>query len=344
MEGVSVLVVGTGILGKRHARVLHELEHARLAGVVSRSAERAAALAGRYGAPGFTDLEAAMAASGCDAVVVATPDHLHLHPVMQALERGRHVLVEKPLATDRSEAQQMVGAARRADLVLQVNYSQRRLAENAWIKDRVQEGVIGHPVMVQSSKIDTLFVPTRMIDWAAETSPLYFMSSHELDLVGWFLESSAERVSAHEHRGVLARRGIAAHDGVDALVTYRSGAVASFHSSWIFPESYPQLVVYHMTLIGERGMIHLESLGRRVECYAEAGGETISFTGPATADEVEGRLEGAFRATLEEFVGAVREGTEPEISAARTLHVTETQIAILEAVRTGSPATVPHSA
>lgn len=338
MSDLRVAVIGTGILGRRHARVFHELGGARLAAVVSRSRERAEALAGRYGARGHDDLEAALAA--CDVVAVATPDHLHCRPVLAALERGLAVLVEKPLATSLPEARSLVAAAAARGLVLQVNYSQRFVPEFAWMKRRLEEGLIGRVVMVQSSKIDTIHVPTRMIDWAAHTSPVYFMTSHELDLAAWFLGTEAVRVAAQEQRGVLEGRGVAAHDGVDALVTYASGATGAFHSSWIFPESYPSLVVYRMTLIGERGMIHLESQGRRVECYAESGGEVLEFTGPATADEVAGRLEGAFRASLEHFLDSVRNGIESETSAARTLHVTATQVAILESARTGVPQTV----
>jgi predicted dehydrogenase len=332
---LRIAVVGAGILGRRHARVFHEMDGVALAGIASRTRQRAESLAGDHGVPAYTDLAALLADAACDAVAVATPDHLHTDAVMAALSAGVHVLVEKPLATTLAEARAMVAAAEQRGLVLQVNYSQRRVPEFEWIRDQIEAGVIGMPVMIQSSKQDTIFVPTRMISWADRTSPIFFMTSHDLDLIAHFLRARAVSVTAREQRGVLEARGIATHDGVDALVTYDSGATASFHSSWIHPETWPQLVTERMTIIGEAGVIHFENQGRRVECYSASGGKTLTFSGPQTATEMDGRIRGAFTATLEEFRDCILAGSQPATSAARTLHVTATQVAILQAVRSG---------
>jgi predicted dehydrogenase len=340
MPELRVAVVGAGILGRRHSRVLHEMEGVHLVAIMSRTQEGADAAAAPYDVPAFADLDEMLRTVACDAVAVATPDHLHFAPVMTALGAGLHVLLEKPLATSAAEAHAMVGEAARRGLVLQVNYSQRRVPEFAWIREQVAAGVIGRPVMVQSSKQDTLYVPTRMITWAAHTSPIYFMSSHDLDLVAWFMGGRAVRVAAHEQRGVLEARGIAAHDGVDALVAYDTGATASFHSSWVHPDSWPHIVTERMTIIGDAGMIHFESQGRRVECFAQGGGRTVTFSGPQTATEVDGRIAGAFTESLEDFRDCVLAGREPDTSAARTLHVTLTQAAILESAASGEPVQV----
>jgi len=329
MPELRIAVVGAGILGRRYARVLHELEGAALAGVTSRTFERAQEVASAWGAPAYASVHELLHELPCDAVAVATPDHLHTDVVLAALRHGRHVLVEKPLATRAHEATAMVREARERGLVLQVNYSQRWVTEYAWIKQHIDDGVIGRPVLATSSKQDTSYVPTRMIAWAADTSPIFFMSSHDLDLVAWFFGARATRVVAHEQRGVLEARGIAVHDAVDALVRYDNGASASFHSSWIHPETWPTIVTERMTIIGERGVIHYEGRERRVSCFNDQGGENVSFTGPQTATEVEGRLEGGFRSSLAEFCRCVRSGEEPATSAARTLHVTETQLAIV---------------
>jgi predicted dehydrogenase len=332
---LRVAVIGAGILGRRHARVFHEMDGVKLAAIASRTRERAELLAREYGVPAWTDVGALLADGACDAVAVATPDHLHAAVVIAALAAGLHVLVEKPLATTLPEARAMVAAADEGGLTLQVNYSQRRVPEFEWIRDQIAAGVIGTPVMIQSSKQDTIFVPTRMISWAAHTSPIFFMTSHDLDLIAHFLGARAVSVTAREQRGVLESRGIATHDGVDALVTYDSGATASFHSSWVHPETWPLLVTERMTIIGEEGVIHFENQGRRVECFSPAGGKTLTFSGPQTATEVDGRIRGAFTAALEDFRDCILSGTQPATSAASTLHVTATQLAILEAVRSG---------
>src|SRR5688572_424494 len=324
---IRVVVVGAGILGRRHARVFSEIDGARVVAVADHSVERAAAT----GNPAFASLEEALAHVECDVVAVATPDHLHREPVLTALRAGKHVLVEKPLATSVADARAMIGTAQENDRVLQVNYSQRWVPEYAWIKQQIAAGAIGRPVMVQSSKQDTIHVPTRMISWAAQTSPIWFMSSHDIDLVTWFLDDTAESAVADEQWGVLSALGIAVHDGVDAVVRYIGGATASFHSSWIHPNSYPSITVDHITIIGESGVIEFRSKGREVECYTRTGGTTMTFTGPQTATEVDGRIQGAFRDSLLTFLAAVAGGPEAPTSAARTQHVVEIQEAILAA-------------
>ena len=343
MDEIRVAVVGAGILGKRHARVFGEIEGARLAGVADHSLERAQAAAG--GAPAFTSIAELLGSIECDAVAVATPDHLHLEPVATALEAGKHVLVEKPLATATADARALIELAQRHGLVLQVNYSQRWVPEYAWIKQQITAGVLGTPKFVLSSKQDTIFVPTRMINWAAQTSPIWFMSSHDIDLITWFLDDRVASVTARETRGVLDSQGVNVHDGVDAIVSFAGGATLNLHSSWIHPESYPTIVVDRMTIVGESGVIEFYSRGRHIECYTRTGGTTMEFTGPQTATEVNGRLEGAFRNSLLTFLGAVASGQEAPTSAARTLHVVEIQEAILAAARRSVPEAVlisPH--
>ena len=327
MNEIRAVVVGAGILGRRHARVFNEIDGVRVVGVADHAIERAAAT----GCPAFSSLDEALEQVACDVVSVATPDHLHREPVLTALRAGKHVLVEKPLATSTADARAMIVAAQENERVLQVNYSQRWVPEYAWIKQQIAAGAIGRPVMIQSSKQDTIHVPTRMIGWAAATSPIWFMSSHDIDLVTWFLDDTAESVVATEHWGVLSDMGIAVHDGVDAIVRYSRGAAASFHSSWIHPNSYPSITVDHITIIGESGVIEFRSKGREVECYTRTGGTTMAFTGPQTANEVDGRIEGAFRNSLLTFLAAVAGGPEAPTSAARTQHVVAIQEAILTA-------------
>lgn len=339
MSELRVAVVGAGILGRRHARVFHEIEDAQVVGVADPNPDRAAAAAAPSGCATYRGIDELLAAVECDVVAVATPDHLHASPVLASLAAGKHVLVEKPLATSLAEAHALVAEAERRGLLLQVNYSQRWVPEYAWMKERIDAGDIGAPVMALSSKQDTIHVPTCMISWAAATSPVWFMSSHDIDLVGWFLGARAVSVQAHERRGVLEAVGIDTHDGVDALVRYQTGATASFHSSWILPNSYPTITVDRICVVGETGVLEFQSAGRRVDLYDRRGGRSVSFTGPHTANEVDGRIEGAFRSSLLSFLDAARGGPEPPTTAARTVHVVEVQAAILEAVATGG--TVP---
>jgi predicted dehydrogenase len=166
------------------------------------------------------------------------------------------------------------------------------------------------------------------------------MSSHDIELISWFLDVPVLSVTARETRGVLDALGVRVHDGVDAVIAFAGGATLNLHSSWIHPESYPTIVVDRMTIVGDAGVIEFYSRGRQVECYTRTGGTTMTFTGPQTATEVNGRLEGAFRSSLLAFLTSIVSGQEAPTSAARTLHVVETQEAILRAANSAQTPTI----
>lgn len=330
---VRLTLVGAGLLGRRYARVLSELDDAALVAVVNRTPGPARGLADAHGARAFSALDPALDAVATDAVVVATADHVHRDPVMAALRRDLDVLVEKPLATRGDEAREMATAAAAGERIVKVNHSQRWVEDYRWIRGRIAAGAIGEPRVVQHIRHDRIDVPTGMIPgWAAHTSPLFFMASHDLDLVAWLLDARPARVAGHEHRGVLQARGIAVHDAVDALVTYASGATAAFHTSWIHPRSHPLLSTDRFMIVGDAGSIAYDGRGRRAELHGPGGEEVRRFTGPHTADEIDGRLQGAFVDSVRDFLRCVRDRAEPTTSAARMLPLTDTQTGILAAV------------
>lgn len=350
MDTLRVTLVGAGILGRRYARVLGELDEASLVAVVNRTADRGRALATAHGVSFFASLAEAADVVPCEAVVVATADHAHREPVVDALRRGLHVLVEKPLATELADARAMVSAATEAARVLKVNHSQREVEDYRWVRDRLRDGAIGTPALVHHLRHDRIDVPTQMIrSWSMHTSPLFFMSSHDLDLVAWMLEARPVRVAGQEHRGVLDSLGFDVHDAVDAFVTYDSGATAAFHTSWIHPREHPAIAADRFMIVGDRGSLVYDGRARRAELHGPAGEHVKEFTGAHTADEVEGRLAGAFVTSVQDFVRCVREGVEPATSGARMIPLAETQDAILRSIRdhrtielAASPATVAH--
>ncbi len=340
MNKLKVGVVGAGILGTRHARVFHEQVDTELVAVADINPARSD-VAQRYGAKFYPDIRAMLANESIDAMAVATPDHLHGEPVLTALQAGKHVLVEKPLATNAGEARAIADAAAASNRIVMVNFSQRYVADHAWIKQAIDHGMLGKPQMIISVKFDTISVPTGMIrGWSAETSPIYFMSSHDLDLVCWFLGKRPVEVFAHEARGTLDAQGVCVHDGLNALILFEGGASTNFHSSWIHPNSYPRVADGYLQIIGSEGSLMYNNRTRAIEAFNSKGGQKIEFTGPHTADEVAGKITGAFTESLRHFIQCVFEKREPQTSAQRTLIVAETQAAVMESLRTKHPVAV----
>ena len=337
MKKLQVAVVGAGILGSRHARVYHELPETELVAIVDVDPARAQ-VAERFGARFYQDMRAALENERIDLVSIATPDHLHCEPVLAALKAGKHVLTEKPLATTVADARAIVAATAESGLVVMVNFSQRFVADHVWMKEAIDAGQIGRPQIAISVKFDTIFVPTGMIrSWSAQTSPLYFMSSHDLDLIYWFLGKRPVEVFAHETRGTLDAQGIAVHDGLNALIQFEGGISTNFHSSWIHPNTYPKVADGNIQIIGSEGALFYNGRTRTVELYNGKGGQKVEFSGPQTADEVGGKITGAFTESVRHFLTCVRDHREPMTSPRNALPIAEAQAGVIESLRTGQP-------
>jgi predicted dehydrogenase len=336
MAKIRVAVVGAGILGSRHARVFHEHAESETVAVVDLDQGRARSVAERSGARAYTSLEALFEQESFEALAIATPDHLHREAALAGLGRSKHVLLEKPLATTRADVEAIRAAAGRASAVAMVNYSQRFVPEYAEIKRLIADGAIGRPAMITSHKFDTIHVPTGMIGgWAAKTSPFFFMSSHDLDLVRWYVGSDPTEVVARERKGVLEAAGVPVHDGLNVLIAFGTEVMANFHASWIHPNSYPVVADGFLQVIGEAGMLFLDNRARKLTVYGPKGSVEQVYSGPHTANEVQGRIAGAFVQSVDAFLGAIRGNRETELSVEKTLPVALVQLAAIEALKTG---------
>jgi predicted dehydrogenase len=338
MQPLNIAVIGAGLLGSRHARVFYEQPGCKLAAVVDVNLPRAQEIAQKWGSNAYASLDEALQQQTLDAVSIATPDHLHHDLAIAAMRAGKPVLIEKPLATTEAEAYAITQTSTERSVLAMVNYSQRFVSDHAWIKQRIAGGEIGRVQMILSVKFDTLSVPTGMIrGWANKTSPIFFMSSHDLDLAVWFLEAAPTEVVAHETRGTLQGMGIDAHDGLNALIQFEGGISANFHASWVHPNTYPKVADGFMQIIGSAGAITYNNRTRTAEMFNASGGQTITFSGPHTADEVDGKITGAFVSSIRHFLDCVRSGCEPDTSPQRTLRTTLAQTAIIESLRRHTP-------
>lgn len=338
MEKLRVGVIGTGLLGTRHARVWDELAETELVAVCDIDAARAQQVAQQFNARAFTNYAKMFSEMPLDAVSIATPDHLHREPVLAALHANVHVLQEKPLATNADDARAIVNAAEKSNRVVMVNFSQRFVNDHVWLHDAIARGEIGAPRMVLSIKHDNISVPTNMIrSWSQGTSPLYFMSSHDLDLTHWFLNADPVRVVAQETRGTLDALGIPVHDGLNALITFQNNILANFHSSWIHPNTYPRIADGLMQIIGDAGALTYNNRTRTAELFNARGGQKMEFTGTHTADVVDGKITGAFVTSLQHFLACIHASREPDTSPRRVLPTALAQAAVMDSLKSKQP-------
>ncbi len=228
-DGVKIGVVGAGSLGYHHVRILRDVPGARIVGFYERSPERAAKVAAELGVPAARSLDELLDAADALTVVVPTPAH---HAVArEALERGKHVLIEKPIAVTLEEADDLLALARRAGVVVQTGHVERF--------NRAIRAVLPHvrsPRFVESNRLAP-FNPR-----GSDVAVVLDLMIHDIDLVRTLVGG---HVRSLEAVGVPVLTPFV--DIANARITFESGAVANITASRVSKDRTRKLRMFQQS-------------------------------------------------------------------------------------------------
>ena len=149
MKDVRYALIGHGKVAQIHAQAIKEAKGSTLVAVWGRDAKKAAAFGAQWGILPFTDLSQMVREAKIDAVIVTTPHPLHKEHTIAALEAGAHVLVEKPMALTVSDCDEMIACAQRMGRKLATVSQRRWLPASGRIKDAIEAGKLGVPMIGQ---------------------------------------------------------------------------------------------------------------------------------------------------------------------------------------------------
>ncbi len=329
---LRVGVLGCGWQGRSHARCYAALPNATVVCVCDIDADKAHAVAQEVGAECYlTDYRELLARDDIEAVSIALPDHLHREACEAAFAAGKHVLLEKPMATTVEDAQAIFDAWQRAGTKLMINWSNRWQLPFAQIKEALDSGDLGDPVYCYARLNNTLFVPTQMLSWAANTQLPFWLICHRFDIARWYFQSEAKRVYAVARSRVLKAMGIDTPDFYQATVEFENGAVGNFESCWILPESMPAIVDSKFELICTRGYASFDPAMPVTVISTSTSYETKGFI----FGDVHGEPRGFVFDAIAHFVNCVLRDEEPMITGHDGLAITRALAAMVESARTG---------
>ncbi|WP_299714919.1 Gfo/Idh/MocA family oxidoreductase [Tardiphaga sp.] len=303
---LRVGVVGAGVMGTNHGRVMAGLPGIELVGIVDPLPEHRARAVQLIGCPTFTDLDS-LIATGVDAVTIAAPTHLHHQVALACIARGIHVLVEKPIASTVQEGRDIVGAARAAGVTLMVGHVERFNPAVAAIKQAIKDEDI---LSIAITRVGPF--PPRMSD----VGVVIDLAVHDIDLIRWFTESDIVDVQSQLANAVADREDI-------ALLQFRtaSGVLAHINTNWLTPFKARTVTV------ATRGKYVMGDLLTRqvTECFGfQTDGSYSMRHLPVGQDE-------PLRAELLAFLSAVRTGSMPAVTGEQGVASLEIAIQCLEA-------------
>lgn len=263
---LRVGVVGLGIWGRNHAALYSNYPRSELTVVCDTDEGRARSLAAKYGCAWTTNVRDA--AKQCDAIAVATPDFAHTESALAVIDAGKHILIEKPLATRTKEALQVWKAADAAGIIGMVDFHLRWSPDYLLISDAIRRGDLGALYMAYIRVSNAVDVAQHWLPWAHRSGPEWFLLPHILDLMVWLLEETPKSVFA---RGASNIVGGARKDCLDALqASFQfERAIVTVETSWAVPSSVPWVVDADFALYGSKGRVHFKPNDRNLNIAAE---------------------------------------------------------------------------
>jgi predicted dehydrogenase len=336
MKTLRVGIVAAGIMGELHAKIYRAHPRCQVVAIADANMDRTRALAAKLNIPqAFATCQDMLDRAEVDVVSVCTPDFAHAVPAIAAIEAGKHVLIEKPLAVTVEDAQAIIGAAERQRVKVMTQFSHRWVPAYQQTKGLLAAGELGQPVLAYARKNNPIFVPTEMIRWADRTTPAWFLSSHDIDLIGWYFEAEPEEVYANDVRKVLVARGIDTPDAIQAQVRFDNGAVATFEACWTYPNTFPSMPDSFVEVITTAAAIHLDRKREQIEISTAK-----AFQYPRNLlalTYLDGEVHGAVPLSLHHFITCVLEDREPLVTLASSLRVTRILDAIQRSIETRAP-------
>ncbi|MBN1874815.1 MAG: Gfo/Idh/MocA family oxidoreductase [Anaerolineae bacterium] len=316
MDKVKVGLVGAGIWGTMHARAYTQHPLVDLAAVCDLDENRARQVAEQYGvAHVYTDVVAMIENENLQGISVATPDATHTPIVLEAVAKGLHILVEKPLATTVAECEQMISAAKAAGVLLMVDWHNRWNPpyHHAW--QAIRAGELGDVRYIYYRLSDTVYVPTKMLPWAAQSTVMWFLGSHALDTTCWLMGKRPTRIYCQKRAGMLAGMGVDTPDLYVTLLDFEDGALAIIENTWILPQASPALIDHKCEILGTQGAIYIDPTHDR--SFAKYTPQTIQgFPNAPFADmfitpEIHGKQMGFAVESISHFVDCIYHNRPP---------------------------------
>jgi UDP-N-acetylglucosamine 3-dehydrogenase len=258
MKKLGVAVIGTGFWGKNHARVYKELASTELVAICDVNAEIAKSIADQFGVKAYTTSTRMLKNEEIEAVSVCTWSTSLAKEALKALKAGKHVLVEKPMATNTRQAEKLLETAEKNDLHLTVGFLMRFIPGLQHIREAVENKKIGELVCAAAKRVSQW--PERIGDVGVVKD----MAIHDIDVMRYIFNE--DPITVYAKTGSMRHKKF--EDYAQIMLTYKDGKSAFIESNWLTPYKTRTL-----TVTGSDAIMRLDYITQ--ELWIEEPKETL---------------------------------------------------------------------
>ena len=316
---LNVAVIGVGNMGKHHARVYSQLPQAKLAAVCDTDEKAGRKIARRFKCGFFTDYKKMLTEESIDAISIVVPTAYHKKVALDCIERGKHVLVEKPISNNLEDAREIVEAAKAKDVKLAVGHIERFNPAVQKLKEIIKKGELGKIITITARRVGVC--PPQIKD----ANVVIDTAVHDLDVLSFLLEREPTKIYSLSGKAILRQRD----DYADMLLKY-DGTNAFIQVNWITP-----VKIRNLAVTGTEGYAELNYITQDLVMYKSNYRSIDDFSdvvkfGTPTETKVSVKNEEPLKKELADFLESIEIGREPLVSGKQGLKTLETALKIIE--------------
>jgi len=304
MKKVKYAVIGLGWFGEKHCEALAGLPNVELVALCTRTEPRLRRLADEFGVKRvYTDYRELLADPEVEAVSITTMWDQHAAPTLAALRAGKHVFLEKPMASTVADCRAIAAAASASNRCFMVGHICRFNPRYAAAKREVEAGSVGRIVSIYARRNIPAAVGSQVL---GKIGPIIGDGVHDTDLMLWYTGARIETAYAQ----TVDVRGLKHPDIGWTMYRFDSGAVGVCENVWFLPDRTAFQIDERMEIIGTEGAIHIHETHPNFSVVDRNG-----WRSPDTTywPELHGVRAGALRAELDYFATCVSEGRPPTV-------------------------------
>ncbi len=325
-DKLRAAVIGTGMMGQHHIRVYNEIPSVDLVGFADADATMRATIEQRHHVKGYADYRELLDQAKPDLVTIAVPTVLHRDVAMDVMQRGVHVLVEKPIAETEADGQAMIDLARAQKVVLAVGHIERHNPAIRALQPELEAGRLGRIFEMHAQRIGPF--PARIRD----VGVVLDLASHDIDIICHLANSPVIRAYAETQQNIHTTR----EDTLSGLIRFANGITGVLQINWLTPTKSRRL-----TVLGAGGMYEVDYITQDLTFYengqTEGGFANLQLLrgvteGRIVREKVDKRE--PLRMELEDFISAIREGRKPRVTGEDSLNALRIASALVKSGQT----------
>lgn len=322
-DTLRAAVIGVGMMGQHHVRVYREIPTVDLVGFADADEKLRSAIEQRHHVKGHADYRQLLDEAKPDILTVAVPTALHAQVALEAIERGIHVLVEKPIAEHEADALAMIAAAKANHVTLAIGHIERHNPAVQTLKSYLDAGQLGRAFEMHAERVGPF--PARIRD----VGVVFDLATHDIDAIRYLAGGVVTRVYAETQQNIHSTR----EDMVSGLLRFDNGVTGLLQVNWLTPTKSRRLSV-----TGAGGMYVVDYITQDLTFY-ENGDRSDNFAnlqflrgiseGRMIREKIEKRE--PLRLEVEDFVTAVREQKSPLVTGEDSLKALQIASAMVRA-------------